>query len=60
MLAQCGSESLKKAGIHNPTDLIKFPWEKERVEPISEEDKQALLNDMQNWNEFLASQKKEK
>lgn len=37
MSAQAGSEALKKAGIYKPTDLIKFPWEK-NVSPVSDED----------------------
>lgn len=42
---------MKKAGIHKPTDLLQFPWEKERVEApqVSEEtiaEMQAMMRAM--------------
>jgi hypothetical protein len=36
MAAFCGSEGLSKSGIHKPTDLIIFPWEKEPTAPLSD------------------------
>ena len=27
MMATCGTDALQKSGIHNPLDLLRFPWE---------------------------------
>lgn len=44
---------LRKAGIYRDTDLVKFPWEKMRVErddqPTSE-DVERLREQMRQWN----------
>ena len=48
---------MKKAGIHKPTDLLQFPWEKEKSEPSSmptEADiaeMQAMMREMNAQNE---------
>lgn len=45
-LMSVGMADLKKAGIHHPTDLIKFPWDNEKRNlPTKEEvaDLQALI-----------------
>lgn len=48
---------MKKAGIHNPTDLIKFPWEKEPAvttsTPTEKEiaEMQAMMREMNAQNE---------
>ncbi len=49
MLSQCGSENLGKAGIHNPTDLIRFPWDGNEM-PISEEEADELRNEIGQYN----------
>lgn len=57
MRAQVGDDSLKKSGIHKPTDLLQFPWEKEQSEPSSmptEADiaeMQAMMREMNAQNE---------
>ena len=50
---------LKKAGINKPTDLMKFPWEKEVEigQSITEEEAAQLQKDMENWQEFLQQQR---
>ena len=41
------------------TEWIKFPWEKEDVAPISDEDRDELLAEMEAINAQLAAQNKE-
>lgn len=41
---------LKKSGILRPTDLIKFPWERERVVEVSQEDIDELQAEMAAMN----------
>ena len=57
MASQCGTENLKKSGIHKITDLISFPWEKEPAPQISDEEAKELLEDMKNWETFQNEQK---
>ena len=38
MQAFCGGKALNEAGIHKPTDLIKFPWDSAPVAPITEDE----------------------
>ena len=59
MRAQVGDDSLKKAGIHKPTDLLQFPWEKEVKigQSITEEEAAEMQREMENWQEFLQQQK---
>ena len=42
MASQVGGKALSEAGIHKPTDLIKFPWEKQPIANISDEDVAAM------------------
>ena len=46
---QCFAD-LKKAGIHRPTDLIKFPWERVAEITVSEEDIKQLQAEMAAMN----------
>jgi len=44
---------LQKGGIHKPTDLIKFPWEKEQVSEAdipTEEDEREMLAILKEMN----------
>ena len=41
------------------TEWIKFPWEKEDVAPLSDEDRDELLAEMDAINAQLAAQNKE-
>ena len=50
MEAQCGTENLRKSGIHDPTDLIKFPWDKPQAPPISDEERNELQAEMDAIN----------
>ena len=52
MRAQVGDDSLHKAGIWNPSDLIPLPWEKKKDKepPISDEEAQELIAEMQAMN----------
>ena len=42
---------LSKAGIQRPTDLIRFPWEREQAAPITEDEQQQLIDEMKALNE---------
>ena len=48
MMSFCGSESMKKAGIYKPTDLITFPWENVVIDDLTDEDKLELQEEMKN------------
>lgn len=40
-----------KAGIYNPSDLLSFPWDKEREErPMSEDEEQRIREELQRIN----------
>ena len=48
MTAQVGSNAMREANINNPTDLIKFTWERE-ASPVSQEEiaqMQAVIDAM--------------
>ena len=48
---------LKKAGINKPTDLMKFPWEKEADTPtISDDEIAELQAEMEALNEYYAQE----
>ena len=48
---------LKKAGINKPTDLMKFPWEKEADIPtISDDEIAELQAEMEALNEYYAQE----
>ena len=61
MRAQVGDDNLKKSGIHNPTDLLQFPWEKEKVEvqQVSEDDVRELRAVMDAMNEEILAKAKQ-
>ena len=46
MSAQIGSEAMHKSGINNPTDLLKFPWERIRENMPSDEEIASLQAEM--------------
>ena len=48
MSAFQGSEQMAKNGIYSPSDLIKFPWEKEKV-AISKEDQEQLMREIEAY-----------
>ena len=48
MSAFQGSEQMAKNGIYSPSDLIKFPWEKEKV-VISKEDQEQLMREIEAY-----------
>ena len=50
MSATVGSKGLRDAGIHNITDLQRFPWEKEEPIEVSQEDIDRLQKDMEDIN----------
>ena len=54
MSSFCGSEAMQKAGIHKPTDLIKFPWDALPTMPISQEEAKELQAEMEAINAGLA------
>lgn len=49
MLAQVGSKGMREAGIHRPSSLMTFPWEKEEQSPLSDDDVKELQDLMQNY-----------
>ena len=57
MCAFASSKSLHEAGIHSPTDLIKFPWEKEPAPPLTEQEYDELQDLMAAENARLASER---
>ena len=38
------------------TEWIKFPWEKEPSEPITEDEREELVAEMNAWNEMFAKE----
>ena len=50
MAAQVGSDNLRKSGITCPQDLIKFPWEHNKVAGVSDDDLKQLLKEMDAIN----------
>lgn len=50
MSAQVGSEGMHKAGINSPTDLMKFPWEKQETDLPSEDDIEEMQQMMASMN----------
>lgn len=54
---------LKKANIHRDTDLVKFPWERRRIDPGNQptpEEVEELRQKIREENERLAKKAKEK
>lgn len=50
MQAFCGGKALSEAGIHKPTDLIKFPWDTDQRSPLSDADVADLQAEMAAMN----------
>ena len=51
---------LKKAGIKGPTDLMKFPWEKETAEIsdlLSDDEIEEMQAEMDAINQYYAEKK---
>lgn len=57
MQAFCGSDNLKKSGIYNPTDLIRFPWDDDKKPSITESEAAELKAELDAINaEIRANQ----
>jgi len=56
MLAQIGSSGMRDAGIHKPTDLIKFPWEKEKAELPTEDEMDDIRRDIEAFKKKRSKQ----
>ena len=59
MQAQCGSKAMQEAGINSINDLLKFPWDSEPVAPITDEERDELLAEMEAMNAALADKQNE-
>ena len=59
MTALCGSKALREAGINSINDLLKFPWDSELVAPITDEERDEMLAEMEAINAQLATLNKE-
>lgn len=59
MQAQCGSKAMQEAGINSIQDLMKFPWDIELVAPITDEERDELLAEMEAYNAALADKQNE-
>lgn len=59
MQAQCGSKAMQEAGINSIKDLMKFPWDSEPVAPITDEERDELLAEMDAMNAALADKQNE-
>jgi len=57
-LMQVSLADLKSAGIHRPTDLITFPWEKEAPPLISDSEVADLQREIEEENALLQQQSK--
>ena len=49
MSSFAGSDNMKQNGITAPTDLLKFPWDKERV-IITENEQNQLMKEIEAFN----------
>ena len=56
MQAFCGGKALNEAGIHKPTDLIKFPWDSAPVANITEDEALELQAEIDAINAAAADQ----
>jgi hypothetical protein len=59
MIAQVGSDNMKKSGIYSPTDLLRFPWDNEGSDdtgsaPISSKEVERMQQLMREENARLA------
>jgi hypothetical protein len=59
MQAQCGSKAMRESGINSIEDLLKFPWDSEPVAPITDEERDELLAEMEAMNAALAAKQDE-
>lgn len=50
MRAFAGDDKLAEAGIHGPGDILKLPWDKTPLPPISQEEKEELQAEMDAIN----------
>ena len=53
MSAFQGGKQMAENGIYSPSDLLKFPWEKEKV-VISEEEQKQLMQEIEAYNEMIS------
>ena len=56
MEAQGGTDYLRKQGINNPTDLIKFPWDNEPSPALTDEDRNEMQAEMAAENARIRKQ----
>lgn len=54
MQAFCGGKALSEAGINSAKDLIKFPWDTDRL-PISFDDVQTIVAEIEAVNAHRAT-----
>ena len=59
MTAQCGSKAMQEAGINSIEDLLKFPWDSEPVAPITKEERDEMLAEIDAMNAALAAKQNE-
>ena len=59
MQAQCGSKAMREAGINSIEDLLKFPWDSEPVAPITSEERDEMLAEINAYNAALAAKQNE-
>lgn len=50
MQAFCGGKALNEAGIHKPTDLIKFPWDTAPVTPLTQSEVEEMQAEIDAMN----------
>jgi hypothetical protein len=50
---------MQEAGINSIEDLIKFPWDSEPVAPITDEERDELLAEIDAYNAALAAKQDE-
>lgn len=51
MIMSSSMSDLRKAGIHSVTDLLTFPWDKSEARPISEEEEEAIREELRRENQ---------
>lgn len=50
MAAQVGGKALAEAGIHGPTDLLKFPWDTDTTPELTQEDVDDIVAELEAIN----------
>jgi hypothetical protein len=48
---------MNEAGIYRPTDLLRFPWETEKGEMMSQEEIEDMQAEMAAMNRMLSGEK---